>query len=155
MQRPHLRLRCEVPQNSLSNLPIPVVLKLSATVRVSVFEGGGWDAEAKEFADNHSRFGAGGGGECHPVVRGNCLREEAIEKRSPPSPGDSPHVAPRWSRSAAEGRCREHGPKEGSAFQFKGEDGSPPSQAARFRAHRRLVDAGGLVAAAEAGVVQT
>src|SRR5437870_10112346 len=31
MQRPHLRLGCEVPQNSLSNPPIPVVLKLSAT----------------------------------------------------------------------------------------------------------------------------
>ena len=64
-------------------------------------------------------------------------------------------MAPRWSRSAAEGRCREHGPKEGSAFQFKGEEGSPPSQAARFRPHSGLEDEGGLMAKAQAEEFQT
>ena len=63
-------------------------------------------------------------------------------------------MAPRQSRSSAEGRCREHGPKEGSAFQFKGEEGSPPQTARRSPASG-LEDQGGLMAKAQAEEAQT
>src|SRR5213080_2867761 len=66
-------------------------------------------------------------------------------------------MAPWWSRSSAEGGCREDGAEEtsGCDLGIEGEDGSPSPQAARFRPHSGLEDEGGLMAKAQAEEAQT
>ena len=82
--------------------------------------------------------------------------DEANEER-PPSQASSWNVAPRSSWSSTDGCRREDGAEEGSGCDlgFEGEDGSPPSQAARFRPHSGLEDEGGLMAKAQAEEAQT
>ena len=65
-------------------------------------------------------------------------------------------MAPWWSRSSAEGGCREDGAEEGAdARSPEGKDCSPPSQAsAGSWAASRLEDEGGLIEKSEEPLTQ-
>jgi len=64
-------------------------------------------------------------------------------------------VAPRWSRSPAEGGCREDGAEEGRARIPEAEDWSPPSQASAWsRSSTWVEEESGLMAKADEPVAQ-
>jgi len=71
-----------------------------------------------------------------------------IEERSASSPQGTREVAPRWSRSSAEGRCREDGAQEegrGDTRSPEDEDRSSSSQASAWSwASSGLEDQGGV-----------
>src|SRR6266852_7867952 len=93
-----------------------VILTFSATnihlwprrdVCVSAAVKEGADATTAQPRDGDPRPRAAGGALRDPVVARRCLPEEAIEERpSPPSSRRPWDMAPRWSRSPAEGGCR-------------------------------------------------
>ena len=59
-------------------------------------------------------------------------------------------MAPRWSRSSAEGGSREDGAEEGNRCHPEGEDGSPPPQASAWSwASTGVEEQGGLMAKVE------
>src|SRR5205823_6229010 len=91
------------------------------------------DAETTQPRDGHPRHGAAGGPLCDPVAARECLHAQGEgEERSPSSQG-ARAMAPWWSRSPAQGSCREDGAHEGAdARSPEGKDGSPPSQASAW-----------------------
>jgi len=91
---------------------------------------GGLDAETAKPRDGHPGHGSAGSEFRDPVVAGKCLKQQAEgEERSAPSSQGAREVAPWWSRSSAEGGCRQDGAEEGRARIPEAEDWSPPSQA--------------------------
>jgi len=113
---------------------------------------GGDDAETAKPHDGDPRPRAAGGALRDPVPAREHLDRNSIHERSAPSSQGAREVAPGWSRSSAEGGCREDGTEEGrgDARGPEGEERSPPSQASPWpRPPSGLEDEGGLMAKAE------
>src|SRR2546427_8585043 len=127
------RVRSPLPLRSLSPVVLGTLTAFAAD-RVFVYfaPAGGLDAETTKRRDRNPGPRSAGSEFRDPVVAGKRLKQQAeAEERSPPSSQGSREVAPWWSRSSTEGRCREDGAHEegGGARTPEDEDRSSSSQA--------------------------